>query len=295
MEKGDSEDDWPTGGVTIQHVAQLLGIPLPTIRSWERRYGIPAPARTGGGHRRYDFDEAEDLRMLRDEIGRGRRPADAAAMVRSRRASGSTLTRPFVDRFCDAALHLDAAGMREILHAASVELGVEQAVVEVGLAAMREVGARWQAGLCDVGNEHLATEVMRAWLSRLVAFGPPPTSHDVTILSCGPKDLHTVGLEAFGVLLSYAGMSCRVLGALMPVSSLVRAVHGTEASKVVIVSQLAIARQAAVRSLEAVSQLESVSLFYGGGAFLSLAARKGIPGTYLGEDLLAAVALLRAA
>ena len=38
--------------MTIAQVSALLGIPVPTIRSWERRYGFPTPSRTRGRHRR---------------------------------------------------------------------------------------------------------------------------------------------------------------------------------------------------------------------------------------------------
>src|SRR4051812_44897471 len=39
-------------GLTIQAVSQLLDVPAPTIRSWERRYGVPPTSRSQGGHRR---------------------------------------------------------------------------------------------------------------------------------------------------------------------------------------------------------------------------------------------------
>ncbi|HEX6131851.1 MAG TPA: MerR family DNA-binding transcriptional regulator, partial [Actinomycetota bacterium] len=54
--------DTPIGAddrLTIAAVSELLDIPIPTIRSWERRYGFPTPARTGGRHRRYGPAEAE--------------------------------------------------------------------------------------------------------------------------------------------------------------------------------------------------------------------------------------------
>ena len=45
---GDDPD-----GMRIATVSKLLGVPVPTIRSWERRYDFPAPPRTDGLHRRY--------------------------------------------------------------------------------------------------------------------------------------------------------------------------------------------------------------------------------------------------
>jgi DNA-binding transcriptional MerR regulator len=54
--------------LTIATVSELLDIPIPTIRSWERRYGFPTPVRTQGKHRRYSVAEADQLRLLRDVI-----------------------------------------------------------------------------------------------------------------------------------------------------------------------------------------------------------------------------------
>src|SRR5687768_7826823 len=63
--------------LTIAAISELLDLPIPTIRSWGRRYGFPAPARTEGKHRRYGVAEADQLRMLRDEIARGHATREA--------------------------------------------------------------------------------------------------------------------------------------------------------------------------------------------------------------------------
>ena len=60
---------------SIGEVSALLGIPVPTLRSWERRYGFPQPTRTEGGHRRYGEPQLEQLRRVRDGINPGGRRA----------------------------------------------------------------------------------------------------------------------------------------------------------------------------------------------------------------------------
>jgi len=42
----------------------MLGVSVPTLRSWERRYGWPVPLRTTGGHRRYSSEQVADLRRI---------------------------------------------------------------------------------------------------------------------------------------------------------------------------------------------------------------------------------------
>jgi DICT domain-containing protein len=41
-------------GLSIGELAERTGVPAPTLRSWELRYGVPRPRRLAGGHRRYD-------------------------------------------------------------------------------------------------------------------------------------------------------------------------------------------------------------------------------------------------
>lgn len=73
---GETADESP--GVRIAEVSRVLGVPMPTLRSWERRYDMPASAREPGKHRRYTPAELHSLRLMRDQIARGK-PAHAAA------------------------------------------------------------------------------------------------------------------------------------------------------------------------------------------------------------------------
>ena len=41
---------------TIKQAAARTGVSVPTIRAWERRYGVVGPARTTAGYRLYDDD-----------------------------------------------------------------------------------------------------------------------------------------------------------------------------------------------------------------------------------------------
>ena len=163
----------------------MLGIPVPTIRSWERRYDFPSPARTGGRRRRYTISEIESLRAVRDGITRGHPTREAVALVRA--AEGAPIDRiEFLDRFTEGATLLDAEKLRAALEDATHLIGVERAITEVAMPGMHEMGDRWRTGLCDVANEHVATQVVRGWLSRLDAQSPPPFHRRPIVLACGP-------------------------------------------------------------------------------------------------------------
>jgi DNA-binding transcriptional MerR regulator len=281
----------PTTQLPIAAVSSLLGIPVPTIRSWERRYGFPAPARTRGQHRRYSVEEIDQLRKLRDEITRGHSAREAVEIVRHEAEGGRPRTE-LLDRFLASAMRLDPAALRETLTEGAESIGVEQTIRDVALPAMREMGSRWKAGVCDTAHEHLATEAVRVWLARQSAMAPPSFRPFPLVLACGPKDLHTIGLEAFGVILARRGWSIRTLGPLTPVDSLVAAVRAAEARAAIVTSQRSVTRRAAVEAIEAVEALPGVKAFYAGAAFGPSASRKDVPGTYLGDDVVEAAEIL---
>jgi DNA-binding transcriptional MerR regulator/methylmalonyl-CoA mutase cobalamin-binding subunit len=268
-------------GIPIRDVAQLLGVPMPTLRSWELRYGIPAlNRRPPGQHRRYGPEDVNALRLMRNEIARGEQAALAARSVR-RMLGGQEPAQDLIHRVLEAAERLDAASIRARLDQAAAALGLAACIDEVLLPAMRQVGVWWAVGHCDVVQERMATEAVRAWLDRRGALGPAPTRPRPILLACGPSDLHTIGLESTAVLLRYQGWPCRVLGARTPTVTLATAARASAVAGVIVVSHLASARLRAVESVRAVHDL-GIDVFYAGNAFSTPRSRRGVPGHYLG-------------
>ncbi|HEX6330428.1 MAG TPA: MerR family transcriptional regulator [Actinomycetota bacterium] len=277
----------------IASVSKALGIPVPTIRSWERRYGFPSPSRTGGRHRRYTTTEMEQLRDLRDLISRGHSAREAVARLTSGPSPAGD--GELLEVVLDSAMRLDPDAIRSALDRSAERLGVEATIRDVVFRAMREIGTRWKAGTCDVEQEHLATASTRAWLARQLTMAPPSFRPDPIVLACGPKDHHTIGIEAFAVVLARRGWPCRVLGALTPAAALAGAVRAVRAVGAVVTAQRSVTRRAARESLAAVEALPGVRAFYAGDAFVASAARRDVPGVYLGDDVLQAAEVLEEA
>ena len=273
--------------LTIQQVSQLLNVPSPTIRSWERRYGVPMADRSSGGHRRYGRAQLDQLLRMRELISAGRRPLEAAELVK---AGYATSPEPMVDAFLQAARELASGSIVRTLDIARETLGLDRAVDEVLIPAMRQVGEEWHQTQIDVAHEHLATHATQGWLAALRPAGPARAEGPI-ILCCGPLDHHALGLEAIGALLRQRQWDCRVLGARTPVRSLAHAVVETDAVAVVLVCHIAAGRAAAVEALKS-PELYQRHLFYAGGAFESSPARQGVPGRYLGTNLTQATDLI---
>jgi DNA-binding transcriptional MerR regulator len=73
---------------SIGAVARVLGVPAPTLRTWEERYEVVVPLRSPGGHRLYSRQQLEQLRFLRDLISSGLSSADAHRLLRERLDGG---------------------------------------------------------------------------------------------------------------------------------------------------------------------------------------------------------------
>lgn len=137
----------------------------------------------------------------------------------------------------------------------------------------------------------MATEAVRAWMDRRSSLAPPPTRPRPILLTCGPSDLHTIGLESTALLLRYQGWPCRVLGARTPTATLTAAALASAVAGVIVVSHLATGRLRAVESIRAVDDL-GIEVFFAGNAFSRPRSRRGVPGHYLGGGIEAACAQL---
>jgi transposase-like protein len=71
----------PTPTLTVAAVARRLGVAPPTLRTWDRRYGLGPSAHTAGAHRRYSPADVARLMVMRRLTLEGVAPADAAKIA----------------------------------------------------------------------------------------------------------------------------------------------------------------------------------------------------------------------
>jgi MerR family transcriptional regulator, light-induced transcriptional regulator len=229
---------------TIKQAAARSGVNVPTIRAWERRYGVVHPERTASGYRVFDdgaITRLTAMRILVDDDGW--RPSQAAehvvrtdtdldALVRRATsnpdeiddpsgADGSEI-RAVMDRFVTAAGLMDIPGMERALDSAFAAQRFELAVEQVVFPGMRAVGEAWASGRLDVAAEHAASETVRRRLShQFDAAGWAESRPDIAV-GMPPDGFHEIGVFAFAVSCRRAGLSVAYLGANVPVDSWLR-------------------------------------------------------------------------
>ena len=242
---------------TIKQASARSGLSVPTVRVWERRYGVVRPERTATGYRLYDEDAIARLLAMRYLVeGLGIRPSQAADQVitsgaalegliqdarawSARGADGSkdptgelapSAAKDAVAAFVGATRGLDLITMDRTLDEAFAAERFEAAMDHVVFPALRTIGDGWADGSIDVAMEHAASESVRRRLARFYDATGNGGRAPVVIVGLPPGSHHDLGVLAFAVAARRAGLAVLYLGANVPIESWVRAVATTGAS-----------------------------------------------------------------
>lgn len=218
------------GGYPIGMVATLTGLPVDVIRVWERRYGLPQPARSVGGHRLY---RPRDVALLRRAAalraqGLTATGACAQALAEATPAPASSDEEPatpsappsgtarFGARLYDAAVALDAAAARSVLNEVGALLDVETLWGAVLAPALDRLGMDWARGLITPAPEHLLSDVIRGRLSGLLTALPRLPNAPSAVVGGAPGERHELAALMLAILLGRAGWTVTYLGADTP-------------------------------------------------------------------------------
>ncbi len=225
-------DEGAAGRYRIQAVSKLTGVPAPTLRAWERRYGVPAPMRTASSYRLYDEHAVEVIRRMRDLVASGMGASEAAqavlAAVPERPSAPADPYEATAARIVDATRRFDPDGLDEAARACFT-LGPAPLVYDRAIApALRTIGELWHAGDISVAQEHLASERMQSVMRDLLRLVQPVDPERTALLACFEEESHNLGL--LGAALRFASWGYRtvVLGARTPPGALGHAIGWLE-------------------------------------------------------------------
>jgi len=210
-------------GISIGALSKATGIPVATIRSWERRYGFPEAARLASGHRRYDLTQVERLRRMRHAVELGHRASDVVGASDDALASLIEASRPAVssgaggDRVAAllaATRELDARALDRGLRLALDGQGLRRFVHETVVPFLQALGEAWASGRLGVMHEHFASARVRQLLAeRRRAY---EEGEATVVCAALPGEQHDLGLQVASLLLAFAGAHVVFLGADTP-------------------------------------------------------------------------------
>ncbi|GAC1445525.1 MAG: hypothetical protein NVSMB52_06880 [Chloroflexota bacterium] len=203
----------------IQAVAASTGVPSITLRSWERRYGIPQPKRDSKGYRLYSDRDIAVTRWLKERVQQGVGISRAVNMLRVIE-HGELLEEPPVTlnfmslqaRLLDAIIQMDEASVAQVVSEALVVAGVEEVSLQLLQPVLYEVGDLWARGEISVTAEHVGSNLIRTHLTQLVRISPSPMRETVMV-GCAPGEHHDIGALMLSLFLRRRGFHVIYAGA----------------------------------------------------------------------------------
>jgi DNA-binding transcriptional MerR regulator len=211
-------------GIRTNAAAVMLGVSPNTLRSWERRFGYPAPGRTAGGHRQYELGEIEALRQAFEET---QNVSSAIALARQRGAGP-----PSASRLAAALARFDEEKANLLLEESLALRSLERTVEEVLLPAVAE-------RLDDDGGAveyEFAWRYATGWLSALRRVAPPATRPEGVLIfdASAPCDLDALHVQSLELMLRRAGLRTLVLTTSIEPARLGRALRALRPNALVL-------------------------------------------------------------
>ncbi|MFG1612234.1 MerR family transcriptional regulator [Nonomuraea wenchangensis] len=241
-------------GYGIGAVSRLLGVPAPTLRTWNLRYGLGPSRRSAGGHRRYDAADLHRLREMKRLIAEGLPPAEAARHALTltgepaREQDGAAgapgeavpsagPARAGVASLVRAAFVLDSHAVSHLLESSLAAQGVRPTWEGLVLPAFDAVCRRQDDSGAGIDVEHLLSDRILAALHRHTLRQAAPSGRRPVLLACAEDEQHTLPVHALSAALAEEGVETRVLGARTPYAALAHAMRRLHPAAVFVWSQ----------------------------------------------------------
>lgn len=290
----------------LSAVIRETGLTADVIRVWEKRYGIPAPQRTAGGHRLYSERDISILRWLVSRQREGLSIRSAVELWKEALRSGkeplnqdrvepiSTLHYQQEDagwldeiRFCwlNACLDYDLRRADDTLNQAFASLPAEVVGIEVLQKGLREVGQLWFRSEITVQQEHFTTAHASRRLEAQLQAVSAPTIPWKILVAAPTGEWHSFPLLLISLLLNRRGYPVYYLGANTPMVTMEETVGKIQPQMAVLAAQR-ITSAASLQSSAEFFKECGIPVGYGGRVFNQIPAiRSRIPGLFLGEDV----------
>ncbi len=292
----------------LKVVLYETGIKPDTLRAWERRYGLPQPDRTSGGHRLYSQYDIEMVKWLLARQNEGMRINRAVELWRSIVDSGEDplVAIPYHlfgeltpamgivagakldemrQNWVSACMSFDEAASERVLAQAFAQYPLESVCIGVLQKGLSEIGDLWYEGKATVQQEHFASALAIRRLNSLIAGLPVPTRQERILLACPPNEEHIVAPLMISLLLRRQGLDVVYLGADVPLLYL-ESVVKTTGARLIIFAATRLPSAATLLEMALFLQDQRIMVGYGGWIFnRETELRRRIPGHFLGETL----------
>lgn len=303
-----------TPAFNLKVVLKETGLAADTLRAWERRYGLPVPQRTRGGHRLYSQRDIETIKWLMKRQSEGLSISRAVDMWNEQLASGAD---PLADssqslltsnvavlsqyrapdtsldslraQWVEACMDFSESTAEQVLNQAFSMFPIEAVCLDVLQKGLSEIGSRWYENRASVQQEHFASGLAMRRLDALLIAAPAPTRNQTLIVGCPPDEWHVFTPLLLALLLRRRGLRVIYLGANVPASRFADTVKNVKADLVILVAQQLITA-ATLQKTSLLLSKQNIPIAFGGRIFNLHPDMPGsISGYFLGLELNAAL------
>ena len=291
-------------------VLRETGIKPDTLRAWERRYALPQPQRSEGGHRLYSAYDIAMIKWLLARQDEGMRISNVVRQWQSlisegkdplqieqtgiRTPSGAAdaisglMLSDLRQQWVDACLAFNENLAEQHLARAFALYPLETVCVEILQKGLAQVGDLWYQNKASVQQEHFASTLATRRLNTLISAAHAPERSERLLVACAPNEAHTFSALLLTLLLRQHGWGVVYLGANVPADRLQETIRSTRATLTILVAMQFETAANLPDMLEKLAQ-EDTLLAYGGSVFSRHPALcSKIPAHFLGSDLLLA-------
>jgi methanogenic corrinoid protein MtbC1 len=287
-------------------VLRETGLKPDVLRAWERRYGLPNPIRSSGGHRLYSRKDIDIVKWLQARQVEGMSIRRAVELWKELSEVGPDPTYEYnrLDFRADDFQPIDALPMEALrnkwleaclmfnhrladdsLNEALALYPVERICIDLLQPALFEVGKRWYHGTATVQQEHFVSAQVNRRMESLINATPDPTRDQTVMVGCPPGELHTYPSLFISLMLRRKGYKVIDLGADIPLDQMQMTI-ATIKPDLVVMSAQQLTTAASILTAAYLLQEWKVAFAYGGLVFNRIPSlRSQIPAYFLGENL----------
>ena len=288
----------------LKAVSKETSLSPEILHAWERRYGLPNPQRSPGGHRLYSQYDIAILNWLKarqeegvtisqavkhwnDIVAHGKDPFSEyySTEVLPVSGEGPSQVASLRQQWLDACLSYNEKTAEKVLNYSFGLYPVEMVCREFLQLGLRQIGEEWYRGKVSVQQEHFTSMLSVQRLEMIIASTPSPTLTSSIMVACPPGEWHTFPALMLTLLLRRRGYEVVYLGADVPHDHILDSVSRIQPQLVVLAAQ----RLSTAATLSRMAEIllpTHMPVGYGGLIFnRNPGLRQRMPAFFLGETI----------
>jgi DNA-binding transcriptional MerR regulator len=289
-------------------VLKITGLKPDVLRAWERRYALPQPQRSQGGHRLYSDYDIETIKWLLARQAEGLSIGRAVELWKKIIASGrdplaefdhevkvepAAKPSPRIEilrqNWLEACLQFDEIKAEEILNHSFALFPMETVITEILQKGLSSLGDLWRLGQASAQQEHFASAMVIRRMESLISAASNFNRDQTVLIGCPPEEWHTFPLLTINLRLRRLGYKVVYLGANTPLMQFLETAALIRPDLVVLAAQ----QLTTAITLKRIAKLfvkQRIPMAYGGLIFNRIPELvQRIPAYFLGENLDGAV------